>query len=128
MGKSKKIKTFQDEEEEDYEEDSEEEDELSLIYRRVKQLWKKRQSNLRGSRRTGGHSESTSGLKKSGAGKDIICFECKDSCHCNNECPKLRKDRPKKKDFRGKKKGMMATWDDSEEEQANVALMENTSI
>lgn len=47
----------------------------------------------------------------------------------HNECPKLKKEMPKK-NFRGKKKGMMDTWDDSEsskddseEEQANVALM-----
>lgn len=105
----------------------------SLLSKYVNQLWKKRQSKFRGSKRTGGRSESTSGLKKSGAGKDAIYFECKESGYYKNEFPKLNKDRPKKKYFRGNKKGLMATWDDSEsskndyeEEQANVTLMAST--
>lgn len=53
-------------------------------------------------------------MKKSGAGKYVIYFECKESSHYKNECLKLRKDIPKNKDFRGKKKGLMAIWDDSE--------------
>lgn len=85
---------------------------------------------FRGFRRTGGCSESTFGQKKSGVGKEVIYFECNELGHYKNECPKLKKDRPKKKDFRGKKKRMMATWydsesseDDYEEEKTNVALM-----
>lgn len=56
----------------------------------------------------------------------------KEPGHYKNECPKLRKDKPKKKVFRGKKKRLMATWDDfdsseddSEDEKINVALMAN---
>ena len=65
-------------------------------------------------RRTCGDSESTYGFKKAGASKDITFFECKEPGHFKNECPKLKKDRPKKKDFIGNKKGLMATWDDLE--------------
>lgn len=72
-------------------------------------------------------------MKKSGDGKDVTCFECKDPGHYENECPKMRKDKPKNKEFRGKKKGMIATWDkseslrdDFEKEQVNVALMAST--
>lgn len=110
MGKSENTNSFQAGEEED----SEEDDDLSLLSRRVNQLWKKIQRNFRGSKRIGGHSESTSGPKKSGVGNDVIFFECKEPAHYKNECPRLKKDRPKKKDSRGKKKGLMATWDDFE--------------
>lgn len=109
MRKFEKTKAFQDEEEEESEEDYEEEDALSLMSRRVNQLWKKIKSKFKGSRRSGGRFESTSRLKKSNAGKDVTCFECKELGHNKNECPKLRKYRPKKKDFIGKKKGLMAT-------------------
>lgn len=65
-GKTEKVKPFQDkEEEEESEEDSDEEDELSLLSIRVNQLWRKRQKQPRGIRRTCRRFESTSGLKKS---------------------------------------------------------------
>src|SRR4051812_33048971 len=57
-------------------------------------------------------------------------LECKEPGHYKNECPKHHREKPKKK-FE-KKKGLMATWDnsdssdqesDSEDEQANIALM-----
>lgn len=99
---------------------------MSLLTKHVNQLYKKRQSKFRGSRRIGDRSESTFGLKKLGVGKDVIYFERKEPGHNKNEFPKLKKDRPEKKDFRGKKKGLMETWDDSEEEQGNVALTAST--
>lgn len=56
-----------------------------------------------------------------------MCFQCKYPKHCKNECPKLI---AKKKFFKDKKKVLIATWDDSEafeddseEEQAHMALM-----
>lgn len=113
LGKSEKTKALQAKEDEDYEEESEEEDELSLLSRHINQLWNKRQGKFKGSRRTGGRSESTSGIKKSRPSKDITFFECKEPGHFKNEYPKLKKNIPKKKDFRGKKKGVRATWDDS---------------
>ncbi|XP_050915187.1 uncharacterized protein LOC127130162 [Lathyrus oleraceus] len=102
-GRSEKTKALQAETDEESEEESEEEDELSLLSRHVNQLWKKRQGKFRGQRRISGRSESTSGSKKVGAGKELTCFECKDPGHFKNECPKLKKERPKK-NFRGKKK------------------------
>lgn len=91
MGKSEKTKVFQTEEDEESEEE-EEEDVLSLLSRRVNQLWKNRQSKFRGSRTTCCCFESIFELKKSGASKDITYFEWKKSGHYKNECPKLRKD------------------------------------
>lgn len=67
---------------------------------------------FKSSRSVGGNFKSIFGQKKSGVGKGIMCFECKEAGRYKNECPKLRKDRPKKKVFRGKKKGLMAIWDD----------------
>lgn len=66
------------------------------------------QGKFRGQRRTCGHSESTSGSKKVGVGKELMWFKCKEPDHFKNECPKLMKERPQK-NFRGKKKGLMAT-------------------
>lgn len=130
MEKSEKTKAFQAEEEEE----SEEDDNQYLLSIRVNQLLKNRQSKLRGSRRTNGHFESISGLKKSGSIKDITSFECKEPGHYKNECPKLRrKDRPRQKFLIGEKKGLMDTWDDSEsleddskEVKENVVLMART--
>lgn len=89
---SEKTKSIQAEEDEDYEEDLKE-DELSILSRRVNQIWKKIQSNFRVSRRTDGRSESTSRHKKSGVGKEFICFEFKEPGHYKNECPMMKKDK-----------------------------------
>jgi hypothetical protein len=137
--KSDRTKAFQAETEDadDSEpEDSDDEEELSLLTRRVKQLWKKRNNNFRRPRPRGDRSESTS---KGKTNKDITCYECKETGHYRNECPKLKKDNPRKESFKKNtfrtKKGLMATWDDSEsgssesdsDEQANVAFMATTS-
>ena len=130
---SRKAKALQAEEESEASEESSEEDELSLISRRINHLWKHRQGKKfhKGPRNTKGRFESTSGQKKA-ADKEVICFECKEPGHYKNECPKLKKDRKPKK-FHKAKKGLMATWDDSEseeedsdEEQAAIALMART--
>lgn len=107
-------------------ESSSEEDELSLLSRRINQLWKHRQRKFRNFKRLENRAES-SGHKKSSK-KEIVCYECKEPGHYNSDCPKLQKERPKKK-FE-KKKSLMATWDDSEsseveseDDHANIALM-----
>src|ERR1044072_2577858 len=128
---SKKAKALQAEEESEASEESSDEDELSLISRRINRLWKHRQSKHKGPRNAKGRFESTSG-QKNAADKDVICFECKELGHYKNECPKLKRDRKPKKFHKGKK-GLMATWDDSEseeensdEEHATIALMART--
>ncbi|CAI8595590.1 unnamed protein product [Vicia faba] len=50
---------------EDDEPQKKEEDELSLLSRRVNQLWKQRQRKFRNSRRSGNQNESSSGYRKS---------------------------------------------------------------
>ena len=44
---------------------------------------------------------------------EIICYECKESRHLKLECPKLKKSSRKKAP---KKKAMMTTWEDLDEE------------
>src|SRR3954463_11118804 len=122
---------FQSEEEDSEEsEPEEEEDELSMISRRVNQLWKSKQrkfKNFRSSKKL--ERGETSGIRRSDK-KKVTCFECKEPGHYKSECPKLQRQKPKKK-FQ-EKKGLMETWDDSdssesesdsEDEQANIALM-----
>lgn len=106
-----------EEESEDFDEYSEDDDELSLISKKVSRLWRHMhngQEKFRGTRRTAGCSESSSGQKKQGSGKEVIYFECKESDHYKNECPKLKKKRRPKNKFSKGKNGLMATWDDSE--------------
>src|ERR1044072_4442470 len=126
---SRKAKALQAEEESEDSKGSSEEDELSLISRRINRLWRQRQgrSFQKGPRNAKGRFESTSGQRKA-SDKEVICFECKEPENYKIECPMLKKERKPKK-FQ-KKKGLMATWDDSEseeedsdEEQAAVALM-----
>src|SRR3954470_17758193 len=101
-----------------------------MISRRVNQLWKSKQwkfKNFRSSKRP--ERGESSGHRRSDK-KKVTCFEYKEPGHYKNECPKLQREKPKKK-FE-KKKGLMATWDDSDssdqesdskDEQANIALM-----
>src|SRR3954462_15703625 len=112
-------------------EESEEEDELSMISGRVNQLWKSKQRRFRNFRssKKPERGESSGGRKSDK--KKVIYYECNEPGHFKNECPILQKENPKKKFH--KKKGLMATWDDSEPEsesesdsegeQANLALM-----
>ena len=57
-------------------------------------------------------------LKKNKKGKakqsEIICFECKELGYLGSECPKLKNNSKKKAP---KKKPMIATWKDLDEEQ-----------
>ncbi|XP_058751791.1 uncharacterized protein LOC131624887 [Vicia villosa] len=127
-----KTNAFQ-EDEESSRGSSSEEDKLSLISRRVQQLWKHIQRNPRNHRRSNDYSKSPSGYRKS-RNKEIICYECNEPGHYKSDCPKLQKEKPKKNSNKEKKKSRMATWDDSEsseeeieDERANIGLMANIS-
>ena len=54
-------------------------------------------------------SEGSSGSRKPN-NKDIICYECNEQGHYKSDCPKLQKEKPKKKFGKEKKKSLMATW------------------
>src|SRR3954471_17762492 len=118
-----------EEDPEESESEEEEEDELSMISRRVNQLWKSKQRKFRGFRSSKRFERGESSGDRRSDKKKAVCYECNEHGHYKNECPKLQKDNPKKKFH--KKKGLMATWDDfesesesdSEGEQANFALM-----
>jgi hypothetical protein len=77
--------------------------------------------------------ESTSGQKKPSR-KEVTSYECKEPGHYKNECPKLKRDKKPKKDYKAKKKWLMVTFDDSESEEEDFdeeseveALMATTS-
>ena len=100
--------------------------------RRMNELQTKRQRKFGGSKRTCVRFKYSYRQKKLCDNKDVTCYEWKELAHYKNEYPKLKKEKPNKKAFTRKKKGLMAIWDDSdsleydsEEEQANVALMES---
>ncbi|XP_058762055.1 uncharacterized protein LOC131635456 [Vicia villosa] len=130
--KNYETNAFQVREESSEDSTSQEEDELSLLSRRINRMWKHRQKNFRNYKRSEDKAES-SRHKKSNK-RSVICYEYKEPGHYKNDCPKLLKDRSKKK-FE-KKKGLMATWDysdsfedesRSEDEHANLACMATTT-
>src|SRR4051812_42292316 len=110
-------------------ESEEEEDELSMISRRVNQFWKSKQRKFKSFRSSKKFERGESSGGRRCDKKKVIYYEWNEPGHFKNECPKLQKENPKKKFH--KKKGLMATWDDSESEsesdsegeQANFALM-----
>lgn len=117
---------------EEISEESSSEDELSLLSRRINQLWKHKQRKFRNCKNPYQCSESSRQRKSSR--KEVVCYECKEPCHFKSDCPKLQKEKPKKK-FDKKKNSLMATWDDSESSEsspeseddcANMAFMADT--
>lgn len=120
-------------------ESSDDEDEMSLLSKRLNQLWKHKNRKFRNTRKPdfrrefsskSEHKSESSDHKRSGK-KEIVCYECNEPGHYKNECPKLLKDRPKRSGDR-RKKFLMATWDnsecsdsgsDSDGEHAKAALM-----
>ena len=95
-------------------------------------MWKYRQKKFKKHRRSKDKGESSGHKKFSKRG--IQCYECKEIGHVRSKCPNVQKEKPKKR-FE-KKRGMMATWDDSEssevetdseDERANLAFMATTA-
>ena len=84
--------------------EDDDDDEITHLARRISKTWIKRKKKSFGPKKD----------KKRKANQDeIICFECKESKHVRSEYPRLKK-APKKKTT--KKKAMMATWEDLDEE------------
>ncbi|KAH9754766.1 hypothetical protein KPL71_015546 [Citrus sinensis] len=94
-----------------YESDGESEpddEELAMLARRFRKFFKK----------TGDQRKFRNFKNQKEKKEVIICYECKKPGHIRSECPLLNK---------LKKKAMVATWDDSDEEESqevsNLALM-----
>ncbi|KAL5186816.1 hypothetical protein HKD37_05G012586 [Glycine soja] len=111
--------------EESNDDDSDEEDEeLSLITRKIKKMWKnKNSSRFKSSSKRSVHKKEKS---------PDICYECKKLGYFKSECSDLEKlEDKKKKFFKSKKKNLMSTWEDLDdsscnednEEEANLCLM-----
>ena len=111
--KPEKGKAYQAKEESKvYDEDSKDDGELYLISKGVNKLWRyihNGQGKFRGTIRIVGHSDSSYGLKKQGSGKEVICYECKESGHYKIEVHKLKKNKRPNKNLSKGKKGLMAT-------------------
>ena len=56
---------------------------------------------------------------------EVICFECKELRHVKSECPRLKKNSKKKT---CKKKAMMATWENLDEEQESLESQEEEEV
>ena len=86
--------------------DDEVTDEIAHLLEKITRVWIRRKKKNR----------VTPKLDKKRKTKqnEIICFECKELEHLRSECLKLKKSFRKKE---SKKKAMMATWEDLNEEQ-----------
>ena len=92
------------EDEEDSSKDDDNDDEIAHLARRISKAWIKRKKK----------SFVPKKNKKGKAKQDeIICFECKEPGHVRSECPRLKKASKKKTT---KKKAIMVTWEDLDEE------------
>ena len=95
-------------------------------------MWKKKGRSRRYFQKHNNRNQRESKDRKENKDKDqVICYECNKPGHYKSECPNLKK--KSRRDFKEKKKSLMATWDDSEssssdedDEQANIALMVTT--
>src|SRR3954462_5473163 len=101
-----------------------------MISRRVNQFWKSKHMKFKNFKSSKKLEKGESSRSRRYDKKKVTCFECNEPGHYKSECPKLQKEKPKKKFH--KKKGLMETWDDSdssksesdsEGEQANITLM-----
>ena len=104
------------------------EEELALLTRRMKKIFRKRHPNSFGYEKKSEKKPLIRGeLSKE---KDVICYKCKRLGHMRGECPEMMK---KFKKMRSKKaRAMVATWSDEEsdssteseeEERDNLCLM-----
>ena len=111
---SKAMKVTEELEED--EEDFSNNDEIAHLAKRISKVWIKR-------------TKKSFATKKDKKGKakldEVICFECKEPEHIRSECPRLKKASKKKIT---KKKAMMATWKDLDEEQENAKSHEEEEI
>ena len=106
--KAMKVAEESEKEEEESSEEDEDCDEIAHLAKRISKAWfRRKKKNL--------------APKKDKRGKlkqdEIICFECKEPGHIRSECPRLKKVSKKKIT---KKKAMMATWEDLDEDQENA--------
>ncbi|RVW73015.1 hypothetical protein CK203_057446 [Vitis vinifera] len=115
--KSITLKATTKEEEVEEEKQSEEKENLALITRKFKKFM--RGESFRGrrftSRRDFSKKESSShGDKEKWEEKrDLVCFKCKKLGHIKYDCPSYKSEAKRRK-----KKAMMATWSESEDESA----------
>ena len=105
---SKAMKVVEESEEDEEDSSEDDDDEIAHLARRISKAWIKRK-------------KKGVAPKKDKKGKakldEVICFECKEAGYARSEYPKLKKASEKKTP---KKRTMMATWEDLDEEQENT--------
>src|SRR3954466_15610315 len=80
---------FQAEEQDPEESKSEEEDELSMIPRRVNQLWNSKHRKFKNFKSSKKLERGESSGSRISDKKKVTCYECNEPGHYKNECPKL---------------------------------------
>lgn len=55
--------------------------------------------------------------------KRVVFYECKEHWHFKNECLKMKKQKPKRREFNGNMKGLLDTWDDSDQSSSNEKVL-----
>ncbi|KAL5131240.1 hypothetical protein HKD37_12G034160 [Glycine soja] len=98
-----------------------EDDELSLTTRKIRKMWKNK------------NSSKFSGLSKRSFHKKekspIICYKCKKSEHFKSECLDHEKPKDKKnKFFKSKKKSLMSTWEDLDDSSSDEDSEKETNL
>ncbi|KAL5184318.1 hypothetical protein HKD37_17G048038 [Glycine soja] len=98
-----------------------EDGELSLITRKIRKMWKnKNSSRFNGSSRRSFHKEEKI---------SINFYECKKPRHFKSECPELEKPKDKKKKFfKSKKRSLMSTWKDLDNSSSNEDSKEESNL
>ncbi|XP_065874726.1 PWWP domain-containing protein 3-like [Euphorbia lathyris] len=107
--------------------DSLDDEEMAMFTRKMKKLFRKNEKNSKRPFRRGDRYKVESSEKyKKDSSKSVTCFECHQTRHIKSSCPNLKKDK------KGSKKAMVATWSDNDDstsseaeatESANICFM-----
>ena len=111
----KAVEESEENEEETFEDDDE--DEITHLRRRISKAWinRKKKKGFVPKKDKKGETKQDK----------VICFECKERRHVKLECPRLKKNLKKKAP---KKKAMMATQEDLDEEQEGPKSQEEEVV
>src|SRR4051812_34520809 len=81
---------------EESESESEEEDELSMISRRVNQLWKSKQRKFKSFRSSKKFEQGESSGGRRSDKKKVVCYECNEPGHFKNDVQNFRRRIPRR--------------------------------
>ena len=111
-----KVSEESKEDEEDSSDDEDDNEKIAHLARKISKAWIKRKKK---------NFAPKKDKKSKNKQDEIIYFECKEPRHVRSEYPRLKKVLRKKTT---KKKAMMATWEDLDEEQENTESQSEEEI